>query len=283
MLIYGRDFKFRQVARAASIVTGAMNPLLIRALGKGVLTAFEFSVGSRELYHELAEDDPIPAITNSELAASLLKSQEIWVDLRETSQEMSASELAYVCSLVRAQNPRLVVEIGTYRGVTTLHLSRNTADTCRIYSVDLPPEVAQDSPHYSDSHLVKRCGAVPRVFGNDPKITQILQDSTTIDLEHFLSAPIDFAFIDASHLYEHVRKDTEGVLKALAPKGLVLWHDYRTVEIRRGVSKYLIELHRNGLPLRRIRGTALCVYARGLPAHGATSQKSYNQSQVEGS
>ena len=264
-------------------MAGAMSPLFIRSLGRGFLTAFDFSARARELYHDLAENDPIPVITVSELSANFLKGQEIWVDLSESPTAISPAELAYICSLVKAQNPRLVVEIGTYRGFTTLHLSHNTADSCQIFTVDLPPESAKDAPDYSDSHLVKACGAVPRVFGNDPKITQILQDSTTIQWENFLNAPIDFAFIDGSHLYEHVRKDTEGVMKALAPKGLVVWHDYRKVEIRKGVRKYLLELYRNGLPLWRVKGTTLCIYARDLIAHNATGQQSYDQSYLEAS
>jgi len=112
-------------------------------------------------------------------------------------------------------------------------------------------------------------------------MTQILQDSTTIQWEHFLSTPIDFAFVDGSQLYDHVRKDTEGVMKALAPNGIGVRHDYFTVEIRRGVRKYLIELYRNGLPLWRIAGTALCVYARDHINHCGTGQRSHDQSQVE--
>jgi predicted O-methyltransferase YrrM len=283
VVIYGRHFKPLQVAKAASLATGAISPLFVRALGKGFLTAFEFSARTRELYHDLAENDPIPVITISELSANFLRGQEIWVDLSKPATAISAAELAYICSLVRAQNPRLVVEIGTYRGFTTLHLSRNTADSCHIFTVDLPPESASNAAFYSDSHLVRACGAMPRVFGNDPKITQILQDSTTINWEHVLSAPIDFAFIDGSHLYEHVRKDTEGIMKALAPKGVMVWHDYFAVEIRRGVRKYLNELYRNGLPLWRIAGTALCVYARGVTARTATDQRSHDQSRVEAS
>jgi hypothetical protein len=118
----------------------------------------------------LAQDGPIPVITISELSADFLKGQEIWVDLSDPATATSAAELAYICSLVKAQNPRLVVEIGTYRGFTTLHLSRNTADTCHIFTVDLPTESARDAPFY-DFDFIQARGAVPRVFGSDPKIT----------------------------------------------------------------------------------------------------------------
>jgi hypothetical protein len=269
MLIYGRDFKFSQLAKAANVVASAISPLSIRALSRGSLTAFNYSTGARELYDQLAEDDPIPVIAFPQLGANLSQGQEIWLDLSAPPPGMSVEELSYFCSLAKARTPRVVVEIGTYRGFTTLHLSRNTPDTCRIFTVDLPPDFAGKAASYSDSHLVKGCGTVQRVFGNDPKITQILQDSTTIQWENFLSSPIDFAFVDGSHLYEHVRKDTEGVMKALAPNGLVVWHDYRTVEIRRGVRKYLIELYRSGLPLRRIVGTTFCAYGRDLAVHRA--------------
>jgi len=299
MVIHGRNVKFSQFAKAASVLAGAFSLLSIRALFRGFLFAYEFSVRACELYHELAEDDPIPVITLSQLSANLLKGREIWVDLsppppqswiRESPSTalrpesslpdspspfpafrlgVSAGELSYLCSLAKAQNPRVVVEIGTYRGFTTLHLSRNTPDSCRIFTVDLPPELA------------KGTATVLRAYGNDPKITQILQDSATIQWEHFLSTPIDFAFVDGGHLYEEIRKDTEGVMKALAPNGLVVWHDYRPVEVRWGVKKYLNELYRNGLPLWRIAGTTLCVYARGLLANNLPIQQSHDQALEE--
>lgn len=281
MLIYGREFKMLQLVKGASIVAGAISPLSIRAFRKGFLPAFEFSTRSREAYDEMAADDPIPEIRFSQLSANLSNGQEIWVDLSEPPPGMSVVELSYFCSLVKARRPRVVVEIGTYRGFTTLHLSRNTPDNSRILTVDLPPEFAEKSASYSDSHLVKGCGTVQRVFGNDPKINQILQDSTTIQWEHFLRTPIDFAFVDASHLYDHVRKDTEGVMKALAPNGMVVWHDYRTVEIRRGVRKYLIELYQSGLPVRRIAGTTFCVYARDLVEHSAAQQRGVDTAHEE--
>jgi len=105
-----------------------------------------------------------------------------------------------------------------------------------------------------------------RAFGTDPKITQILQDSTTVEWERVLDRPVDFALVDASHLYEHVRKDTEAIMRVLAPDGIVVWHDYRPVEIRRGVKRYLDELYKKGLPLKRIAESSFCVYQHSRAA-----------------
>jgi predicted O-methyltransferase YrrM len=269
MLIYGRNFELRHFARAASVFTQAMSPLFLRAMAKGPETAYLFAAQAREGYDELVGEDPIPATTVSELEGNSPGAVEVWLDLSRPTPTMSVGELAYLCALVKLSKPRTLVEIGTERGLTTLHFSRNTGEECRIFTVDLPPEAAANAAFYSDSQLVRASATIQRVYGDDPKITQILKDSNTIEWGDFLEAPIDFAFIDASHLYEHVRKDTEGVLKALSPNGLVVWHDYRTVEIRRGVRRYLTELHRGGLPVRRIEGTTLCLYARDFGARSA--------------
>lgn len=265
MLVYGRSFKLSQLVKAVSVVGSATSPLLIKALRKGPLTAFEFSSRAFELCSQLTASDVIPAITLSRLTSSMSGSRAIWIDLSEPSAAMPPGELACLCSLVKLWNPQVVVEIGTFKGFTTRHLSHNTANSCQIFTVDLPPQLAQrNAAFFSDSHLVKAASTIERDFGNDRKITQILQDSTTIEWEKFLSRPIDFALIDGSHLYQHVRKDTEGIIKALAPNGLVVWHDYLTVEIRRGVRKYLVELYNQGMPVRRLAGTSFCVYTRGL-------------------
>jgi hypothetical protein len=80
MVTHGRNFKLLQDAKGAPIDAGAISPLSVRALGKDFLTAFDFSTRARELYDELAEDDPIPVATLSQSRANLLEGQEIWVD-----------------------------------------------------------------------------------------------------------------------------------------------------------------------------------------------------------
>jgi predicted O-methyltransferase YrrM len=125
MIAYGRQFRSRQFAKAISIVGSAASPLLLKALRNGPQAAFEFSARAVEMCNELTEEDVIPAVTLGELAAGRTCG-EIWIDLRAPSGEMPPGELALLCSLARVFKPRRVVEIGTARGWTTLHLARNT-------------------------------------------------------------------------------------------------------------------------------------------------------------
>jgi predicted O-methyltransferase YrrM len=261
MRLYEREFSVGQAAKLISVVGVASGPLLFAALRKGPLTAFEFAGRSLEIFKELTEDNPLPEIALEGIGATNHHGSQIWIDLNKPSPSMPPGELAILCALVKWKDPRTLVEIGTYKGFTTLHLSRNTNENCRIFTADLPPETAdQKAAESSDPHLIKEAAKSDRAFGNDAKIVQILQDSTTVDWAKIVGSPVEFALIDGSHLYEHIRQDTEGILKVLAPGGIVVWHDYMRVEIRRGVGKYLVNLRRSGLPVYRIVGTTLAVY-----------------------
>ena len=273
MIAYGRHFRAAQLAKAVSVVGAAASPLLLKALWGGPQAAFEFSARARELCDELTEHDPIAAVTLKELAGTREAAREIWLDLGTPSGEMPAGELATLCALARVWQPRCVVEIGTARGWTTRHLARNTPEDCQIFTVDLPASgrATEAAADYSDPHLVAAAWGSNCNFETEPKIMQILHDSAAVEWEKLLNRRVDFALIDGSHLYEHVRADTERLLSALAPTAIVLWHDYSTVEVRRGVRKYLLELHAEGWPIRRLAGTHFGVLNL---EHSATSESS---------
>lgn len=260
MIAYGRQFRTAQLARAMAVVGSAASPLLLKALKNGPQAAFEFSARALEICKELTERDLIPTVRLGELLSDRPVASEIWLDLEGPSGEMPPGELACLCALARLCRPRCVVEIGTARGWTTHHLARNTPADCRIFTVDLPPGRPGDAARFSDPHLVEMARSAPCGFEDEPKVTQILHDSTTLEWQCFLDRPVDLALIDGSHLYEHVRADTERLWNLLAPGAIVLWHDYAMVEVRRGVRKYLLELYRAGCPIGRLAGTRFGVY-----------------------
>lgn len=52
--------------------------------------------------------------------------------------DMPLHEMVMLCRLVRVRQPRVIFEIGTFHGGTTLQMAANSA--AQIYTLDLPPE-----------------------------------------------------------------------------------------------------------------------------------------------
>jgi len=157
-----------------------------------------------------------------------------------------------------------VVEIGTFDGRTTLNLAVN-AGTAAVFTLDLPPDeraafaLAPGERQYVDKPQpgarFRACAAPWQ--GAARRITQLLGDSATFDWTPY-AGRAGLVFVDGSHAYEYVRKDSETALRLVARAGIVLWHDYGRWE---GVSRALDELEaERRLGLRHIAGTSLVVW-----------------------
>jgi hypothetical protein len=176
-----------------------------------------------------------------------------------------SGEAPYLCSALVAIGGRVVLEIGTCYGRTTVQLAANAPPGGKVYTVDLPPT---DSPALagaysaSDLELVAKNGAgeIGRLYKGTPyadRVVQLLGDSATLDYPSLLDGqPVDLAFIDGGHIYEQVRADTERVLPLMRPGGVVFWHDYQPG--CPGVCDYLHELAREH-PIKNVHGTELAV------------------------
>src|SRR6266481_247018 len=128
MRAYGREFRLSHLMKLTSVLGLSVSPLFLRALMKGPLAAFAYSSQALEAYRQIGGGGPIPTSALSEFGVT--GDRKIWIDLSEPSGEMTAGELAQLCCLVKWKSPQVVVEIGTYKGFTTMHLSRNTSDAC---------------------------------------------------------------------------------------------------------------------------------------------------------
>jgi predicted O-methyltransferase YrrM len=243
-----------------ALAYGVRHPsLTVRSLGRGLAGLYREKVTRRS---------PIPAVPLSGLVAP--ETSVTVSDFEGRDGNVDLYELLAICAIVRHRQPRVVLEIGTFDGNTTLQMAQNSPDDARIYTLDLPPEGLaastldpHDRPYIDDeAKTVRRYERSP--FAH--KVVQCLGDSATFD---FGSLPRpELAFIDGSHSYEYVKNDTEKVLSILAPDGIVLWHDYRPAWP--GVIQYLDE-RSHDLALTRIQSTSLVYGARVrcLPVYGA--------------
>ncbi|HLH88610.1 MAG TPA: class I SAM-dependent methyltransferase [Xanthobacteraceae bacterium] len=181
---------------------------------------------------------------------------------------VNLAELGVLAQAAAAVRPgALIVEIGTFDGRTTLNLAVNAPDASRLVTLDLPPEdraafaLAPGERQYVDKRApgARFREAAPPWSGAAARITQMLGDSATFDWSPY-RGQAGLVFVDGSHAYEYVRKDSETAFGLLGPGGMVLWHDYGRWE---GVTRALDELEaERRLGLRHVRGTSL-VFWRG--------------------
>lgn len=157
---------------------------------------------------------------------------------------MTLSEISTVCCLVAASRPTKILEIGTYRGLTTLNLALN-APLAQVHTVDITD--TWGSYYYADR----------------PEVTNIHQhygDTSTFDLRRNVGIGIDFCLIDGGHDYRQVRNDTARVLPLMSDEGILLWDDYGRNDFLADFEAFKVSQF-----IHEIKGSGICVlYGTGL-------------------
>jgi glycosyltransferase involved in cell wall biosynthesis/tetratricopeptide (TPR) repeat protein len=150
-----------------------------------------------------------------------------------------AADTHAVLTLLAALRPHRIVEVGTALGHMTANLTEWSPDDATIFTLgtvaDLPaggrPEQHYEQPGRADF------GRLAGHFGKAQKVLFATADSLDYDFDRL--APLDFAFIDGAHDFEHVLSDTRRIYAALRPGGCLAWHDFGSpvawVEVRQAV------------------------------------------------
>lgn len=177
---------------------------------------------------------------------------------------MTLTEISSICQLVAARNPRKVLEIGSFRGLTTLNIAMN-APEAEIHTLDLPPgfDPADTKFENNDASIITSRGFC--YYEGREEATRIHRhygDTATFKYEE-IGGDVDLSLIDAAHSYEYVRNDTSRLAPLMARDGLMLWHDYgrndflADPEDAWGVTRFLHEIARVGVGI--LQGTSLGV------------------------
>jgi cephalosporin hydroxylase len=133
-------------------------------------------------------------------------------------------ELAEFAKLILAQQPKVIVEIGTSRGGTLFTLCRLAPPTSAIISIDMPG--AGFGEAYTSQHV--------DLFNLFPSREQTLHvitaDSHQLETrERVISLlsgrEIDLLFIDGDHSYEGVKTDFQMFSPLVAESGSIVLHD----------------------------------------------------------
>jgi len=178
---------------------------------------------------------------------------------------VSFIELIVLNHLVAEQAPRVVFELGTFDGRTTVNLAANTPDEAVIYTVDLPQsqmdqallKLESGDRKYIDKNA---SGARFASIDESAKIVQLFGDTASFDFSQWYNK-VDFVFVDASHAAPYVRNDTEVALRLVGHRrGMIAWHDYNSVWP--GVIEVLEDYQRSDPRLRDlayVAGTSLAL------------------------
>jgi predicted O-methyltransferase YrrM len=126
--------------------------------------------------------------------------------------------------LVRAQRPKVIVEIGSARGRSTcaFALACRTNGGGHVHAID-PHSINPWTEIGTGGQTEEFLRARLREYHLEEWCTVIAK--TSADAAKTWSAPIDLLFIDGDHSFEGVRDDFNMFRPWLAPNALVVFHD----------------------------------------------------------
>ncbi len=170
------------------------------------------------------------------------------------------TEYLFFSAICRYRQPLRVLEIGTFRGSSTLAMAVNSPDRTEVFTLDLDPSHKKPTKYpLNIGGLENHPFAPGELFLQTPyarKIRQLYGDSASFDFQPFYGT-MDLVFIDGNHGYENVRSDSEQAFRMLRPGGLILWDDY--YDAFPSVVRCLNEIHASR-PLLHIERSRLVLY-----------------------
>ncbi len=180
--------------------------------------------------------------------SSLLRESGLQITLQQlhlTQSDSPYNDVVPLCFLAASLHPRRILEIGTGRGTTTAILALNHPNAT-IVTYDINPAAHEN---------LRKSPLASRI---DMRLIDIHQDLERLRAE----PPFDFIFVDGEHLESSVRRDSELAFSLLAPKGMIVWHDYSNsgwLLGYNGVAEALADFAKT-YKLATIEGTVLAVY-----------------------
>jgi predicted O-methyltransferase YrrM len=187
----------------------------------------------------------------------------------QANGNVSLLELVVINTLVASLSPKVLFEIGTFDGRTTLNITANSDRSSKTFTLDLHREELSKTSYALDKEDIKYANKLVsgQRFANTPwnnKIVQLFGDSAKYDFSPYHDKT-GFIFIDGSHSYEYVKNDTAVALKLATNPAFIVWHDYQP--FWSGVISHLDELYKQGgvfTELKHIEGTSLVVLPLGV-------------------
>ena len=133
---------------------------------------------------------------------------------------MTVRQTAYLFGLVRRMKARRVIEIGRYKGGSTLTIAAAMSGEGTFWSIDLGEKEARLHQRGTNRTFDDEIRDICARFGLS--VTLLVGDSRTIEVE---TGEVDLVFIDGDHSYEGVKNDFERFGRRVKVGGAVLFDD----------------------------------------------------------
>jgi predicted O-methyltransferase YrrM len=155
-------------------------------------------------------------------------------------------ELAYLAIITKSIDPRLIFEIGTFRGRTALNFALNSDESCKVLTLDLAPadrETATKTANPADAKIIDSIDLGASFTGSDVagRITQLYGDSTRFNFEPYFGK-VDLVFVDGGHTTDVVLSDTRNALELARRGGVIMWHDFGNYGDYNDVTRAVLQL-----------------------------------------
>lgn len=182
---------------------------------QALLEAFGPRLNRKPNIDNMPFDLPVEGTLQLEHLAGLFAS----TSLDHAVISMTVRQTAYLFGLIRQMRVRKAIEIGRYKGGSTLVIAAAMNREGELWSIDIGEKEARlqgGVTHPYDEQLA----SVLRRFGLC--VNLIVADSRTVELD---TGEVDLVLIDGDHTYEGVRSDFERFGRRVCVGGAVLLDD----------------------------------------------------------
>ncbi|MFA7209047.1 MAG: class I SAM-dependent methyltransferase [Parcubacteria group bacterium] len=223
---------------------------------------------SQKLSNIVTQNKKIPEVMPSEIIADNITS--VIIEEGEVDGNINTYELDIINKFVKIYQPKNIFEFGTFDGRTTLNMAINTSDKSKIYTIDIPVSLMDNTKFKLYSKIIRgvkvrddinyidkaKVGLRYKNKNGSEKIEQLFGDSATFNYSPFYDK-MDLIFIDGSHAKDYIINDTETAMHMAKTGCVILWHDYGSWEdVTNVLNNYFINDKRFS-ELKRIKGTRL--------------------------
>lgn len=213
--------------------------------------------GSNRSFQKINADIAEKLPTMTEKFSSILMNNAAFIEPHHLTHPAPwAGHIPFASWLLNVHQPRILVELGTYSGISYLSFCQSIVEN-RLHTRTWAVDTWQGDAHagaYDDSIYQALRSAHDPHYKEFSTLMRMTFDEA---LTYFEDGTVDLLHIDGLHTYEAVLHDFETWLPKLSDKGVVLFHDTNVYRDDFGVHRLWAELsqrypslqfmHSNGL------------------------------------